>query len=30
LKDLGAILTPDQRDQVKGAVEEREESRQDR
>jgi Spy/CpxP family protein refolding chaperone len=30
LKDLGAILTPEQRDQVKGAVEEREESRQDR
>ena len=29
-KDLGAILTPEQRDQVKGAVEEREESRQDR
>ena len=30
LKDLGAILSPEQRDQVKGAVEEREESRQDR
>jgi Spy/CpxP family protein refolding chaperone len=30
LKDLGAILTPEQRDQVKAFVEEREESGQDR
>jgi Spy/CpxP family protein refolding chaperone len=30
LKELGAILTPEQRDQVKAFAEEREESRQDR
>jgi Spy/CpxP family protein refolding chaperone len=30
LKDLGAILTPEQRDQAKAFAEEREESRQDR
>jgi Spy/CpxP family protein refolding chaperone len=29
-RELGAILTPEQRDQVKDAVEEREESRQNR
>jgi Spy/CpxP family protein refolding chaperone len=30
LKELGAILTPEQRDQVRGFAEEREESGQDR